>query len=170
MSTIQTNKTPDDRNMMTSIFVYLGYGLAAMAGLGETTYLLFGKKYKYLRENINHVLVWQFGAGTLLSIILMGIFESPVLFTNLKQVALVSLHSCLFYSELAPIPVCLSTYLSQHWRIFSIALQWYYPWRCNIQCCRPLILEHRNWMEVLGTVMVLLGSSLGSVWELLKSE
>ena len=161
-----SNKVDNNSN---TIFVYLGYCLAIMSGLAVLANLILIKKYTYLHKNINHVLFWQFGTGTLLSLIIVAIFEKPIALTKLIPIGLVLCHS-LGYTIHWP----LYLYSCRHISANTVNILWSTPVVFSLVMQYTALSHvnpgHRNWMEVVGVVLVLLGSSLGSLWELLKSK
>ena len=153
----------------SSTLVYIGYAMACITGLRCAANLLLLKKYTFLHENIHPVLSWQFITGTLVSIILMAILEHPVLMANWNEVTLVAVHS-LSFTIMWP----LYLYACQNLSANTISILWSTPVVFSLVMQYTVLSSiqpgHRNWMEVVGVVLVFLGTTLESVWKLLKSR
>ena len=149
--------------------VYVGYGLSAISGLGIILNLFLIKNYTYLNENIDQVLFWQFVIGTFVSVIIMAIYETPVLINDTFQGTLIAIHS-LSYTLLWP----MFLYASRHISANTVNIFWSTPVVLSLAMQYTVLSSiqpgNRNWMEVIGAALVLLGSALGSVWEILRSE
>ena len=105
------NAAPEDQNKFNVPIVLLSYGLAVISGLGVSVNLLVFKKYPYLEYNITEVLFWSFATGTILSAVIMGIFERPVLPYNWMDCLLVTAH-CLCFAAMWPLYLYACRYIS----------------------------------------------------------
>ena len=163
------NAAPEDQNKFNVPIVLLSYGLAVISGLGVSVNLLVFKKYPYLEYNITEVLFWSFATGTILSAVIIGIFERPVLPYNWMNCLLVTAH-CLCFAAMWPLYLYACRYISGN----TVNIIW------STKVVLFLVIQYtllssilpgkRNWIEVAGVILVLIGSTLGSVWELVKPE
>ena len=149
--------------------VVLGYGLAILAGCSISGSTLLLKRNPYLGEHMFDALFWVYLLASTISAVIMAIFENPALPTNLYEFLLIAIH-CITFTFAWPLWICGSK------RISGNAINIVYS-TCVVFVLIPqytllssILPGNRNWIEVVGVVLVLLGSSLGSVLELLKSK
>ena len=159
-----------DSGMFSTVFRLLfGYGLSFFAGFSWSCGVLIIKKQEYMRKNKTDVLFWVFLIGTLLSAIATSIFESPILPKSWMHVSLIFIHSAV-YAAMWPLMMFSAKTISGN----TITLI------CSMSIVGMLIPQYtvlssihpgnRNWMEVVGVVLVLLGSSFGSLFEFAKQK
>ena len=136
-----------------------------MSGLFLALDTLLIKKSTYLMENYVTATYWCYIIGTLISAVAMMIFEHLVLPENLYQVLLISGH-CMGFIVQWPLYAFELKYLSgttvailySTTVVFMLILQY--------TVLSSILPGHRNWIEVVGVVFVVLGSVLKSVFEL----
>ena len=92
----------DHGHIVCILFQILSYSLPVANGLSMTTDILVVKKRPYLSENITEVLFWCYLSNTVLSLVVMFIWENPVLPSNWFDNVLVSLH-CYGYVFIWPL-------------------------------------------------------------------
>ena len=145
----------------------LGYILPVISGTALTLDVLVLKKRPYLTENMIQVLFWSFAMNTLVSAILMLAMEKLVVPESWYDFTLVLIHG-LTYSALWPIYFYTAEHIEGNtYTLISatsvvLMLIFQYTFLSDIQ---P---GHRNWMEVVGALLVMLGFILGSFLGLLK--
>ncbi len=146
-----------------------GVVLAGFAGLMLTLLTFVVKQNPCLSEHRCRSLFWAFAACFVLSLVLTFVLEDPRWPTNLFDSVVVTIH-CLA-------SVC--TYFSAFY-----ALKYISGTTENVVLCTSIVLflipqytilasvmpGHRNWMEVVGVVMVLLGSISASLHEMFSSS
>ena len=143
--------------------------LSAVAGVGYSLSRLLLKRNPYLSENLTKVLFWSFIFGALLSAASMAVFETPVVTTNWVKILLIFGHCSSFV-----VGWVLALYSVKHisGNVINIisstsVVVMLLPQYTFLSSILP---GHKNWMEVLGVVLILLGSIMGSVIELCKSR
>ena len=148
--------------------ISLGYCSSSIAAIPVPANALLVKKYPYLWENISKVLVWAYLPGAILSSILSVITEKPVLPDNYYEMFMVS-GRCFCYLSIWPLTVFSARYISGN--SLSVLLS-----TCVVLMLIPqytvlarILPGKRNWMKVAGVIIILLGSSLGSIRELCKA-
>ena len=151
----------DVNNVLPYIYTCLG-------GIFLTTYFLTIRKYPYLSRNLFDICFWTFGVNSILSSILMLVFETPVLPMNWYDGLLAFIHGSAY-----GLNILVSTYALKYISgnvmnlIFSLNVVFFLVSQYTIlSSVRP---GHRNWIEGLGVGFVLMGSSLSTVREILKT-
>ena len=147
----------------------IGYSFSIIGGITLTFELLIIKRNPFLDDR--H-LFWAFLANTLLSAALMLALETPVLPSNWFDAAMVMIHSveCAVLWRLyiyAPKHISGNTLTLILTSNVVIMLIFQYTVLSSIH---P---GHRNWIEVIGVILVLAGCSVSSLLEVLnikKSE
>ena len=147
----------------------LGYVLAFGCGLNASLSMLIFKRRPYLGQHMGETMFWAFLISVLISAVPMVIYETITVPKTWFQVLLVSIH-------------CIGCILS--WPSYIYALRYVSGNTINIMYSTSVVLVlvpqytvlssihpgHRNWMEVLGVVLVLLGASFGSVLEIYSNR
>ena len=146
-----------------------GYTLSIITGFGVSLDVLVLKRNTFLTENKLITVFWMFCSGTIVSAAMMVVLEHPVSPGSWYQVFLVMGHS-VGYAFL--------------WMFYLFAVQYISGNTFNmIACICPVVMlipqytvlsslypGHKNWIEVVGVVLVLIGSMSGSVVELYESK
>ena len=162
----------DDNNTsyhVNSTLTVLGCCLPVITGIGITFTLILLKRRPYISEHMSHVLFWSFVSGTILSAIVMLLFESTVLPRKWPQILLIIVHCFCFIVG---------------WPLLLYAVQRISGNTINIINSASVVLMlvpqytvlssilpgQRNWMEGVGAVLVLSGSVFRSVLETMKCE
>ena len=107
-----------------------------------------------------------FLAGTLLSLIVMGIFERPTLPNNWLDVAYILIHGIAFAFNW-PLYIYILKHITAN--VFNII------WSTNTifmliaqyTILSSILPGHRNWIEVVGALLVMIGTSFGSIINIL---
>ena len=139
-----------------------GVVIAGFAGLMLTLILLI---VKHLSDHQCRSLFWAFTTCLVCSLLLTFILEDPVWPTSLSDSVCVTIH-CLasastWFGALHSFKHVSATILSV---IFSTSIVLFLIPQYTILA--SVMPGHRNWMEVLGVILVLLGSILGSLYEM----
>ena len=156
---------PDDHSNIAT--VAMAYGLAVASGVSISCYMLTFKRRSYISENLSIVLFWSCLLCAAVSIVAMAIIETPTFPSNWRDTTLVGIHAASFIIN---------------WPAFVYGFKHLSGNTVNIICCTTIVLMlipqytilssihpgHRNWIEVTGIVLVLLGTSSQSVLELVK--
>ncbi len=113
-------------------------------------------------------LFWSFIFSTIISFILMLLLEEPVWLQSIVEGAVVALH-CFFAFLTWILTMSALQYISGS--TFSIIYSTTVVFLLIPQytILSSILPGQRNWMEVMGVVMVLFGSSLASVMELIQT-
>ncbi len=143
----------------------IGVAVAGFGGLMYTMLTLVIKMYPCLSENRFRSLFWAFLTCLVCSTSLTFVLEDPVWPVTLLDIAAVSVHCiasvstwfCAVYAMQYASGTVVSIILSSSVVLFLI------PQYTVLSAVLP---GHRNWMEVVGVFMVLLGSISGSLYEL----
>ena len=146
-----------------------GYFLATVSGISTAADILLVKRYPYLAEHFLGVLFWCFASGTVLSVILMLLIEKPVLPDTWFDITMVLLHS-LIYALYWPFYMYAAATISGNTinniytssTVFTLIAQY-----TVLSSIHP---GHRNWIEVAGVVLVILGCTLSSIVQLFANK
>ena len=149
--------------------VVLGYGLAILAGCSISGSTLLLKRHPYLVDNKFDVLFWVCLLPLTISAVTMAIFEKPVLPANWYQFLLVVVHYITFVFSW-PLWMYGLQYISGNTTNIILSTTVVFVLIPQYTVLSSILPRNRNWIEVVGVILVLLGSSLGSIWELLKSK
>ena len=149
--------------LMSDIF---GYTTAASIGIFLGLYVIVLKRNPYINEHPLETLFWGWNFSTTVSVVLMFIFETPVLPSNWFDFAMVIIHgvTCaviwpfVMYGS-GVITVNTITIIMSTKSVFMLVSQY--------TVLSSILPGHRNWMEVVGVLLVLLGSSMSSILEIL---
>ena len=147
----------------------LGYLSAIVTGIANAFDILLIKRNPYIIEHMLEVLFWCFFTNTFLSVIFMVIMESPVVPNNWYDGVMVAVH-CLTCVAIWPLfmyaPKCISgntiTAISSTSVVFNLISQY--------TILSSILPGNRNWIEIVGVVLVLLGSAMASILEMLKGS
>ena len=147
----------------------LRYIFAIIPGLTLSLSFLLVKRKPFLKEHVFEVLFWTFFIHALLSAVLMGIVETPVLPSNWYDTALVTFHGTA-YSANIPLNIYAIRYVSGNTMnlVFSTSVVFFLIAQYTL--LSHILPGHRNWIEVVGVVLVLLGAAMSSVIELIRSK
>ena len=147
----------------------LKYMLPIVTGMVLTLDVVMLKRRPYLSQHIIEVLFWCFLLNTILSIILMLVFETPVLPNNWYEVVLIALHS-LLYLPVWPLYMFTVRYISGNTFNIISSSTVVFTLVAQYTVLSSVLPGHRNWIEILGVLLVLIGSTLGSILELVRGK
>ena len=158
-----TNITIENKGYgdITTTSLILGITLSGVSGITVSASTLILKRNQFLQTSISRNLFWDFVLSTLVSLIIMWIFEKPRLPKDWLQFWFVAGH-CLTYIFLWPSVIYSSRYISGTTMniVFSTAVVFMLIPQYTV--LSSILPGHKNWIEVVGAVLVFLGSSLGS--------
>ena len=167
-STVPPTMVPELRHHKWTLGV-LGYALPVIAGTACTLDVLVLKKRPYLTENMVQVLFWSFAVNTAISTIIMFAVEEPVLPNSWYDFSLVVAHA-LSYTFMFPVyfyaveKIEGNTYTLINSTSTVVMLVSQYTFLSSIH---P---GHRNWIEIFGAALVMIGFVLGSIMGLLRRQ
>ena len=156
----------DDNSHNNFLPSFLGYILAIATGLTFTLQIAMAKHYKSLftKGDLCVTLTWSYFAGTIMSIVPMLAFEKPVFPRSMGEFLLVSIHVGgyvimfpLFLYGSLKISGSLGSILRCTTLLFALVAQY--------TVLSEILPGHRNWIEVFGVVLVLIGTILSSIVE-----
>ena len=152
-----------------SVFSVLGLVLPIISGISMSSQTALVKTYPFVGEDVTITAFWSLIFCTIVSAVLMGIFENLTLPQNWMDVLFIGCHS-FSYGIILTTSLIVALYISGNTMniIFSTTVViMLLPQYTVLSSIHP---GHRNWIEVLGVVLVLLGSSFGSIVELLSGK
>ena len=147
----------------------IGYIFAALSGFTFSMDVLLVKRNPYFNENILEVVFWIFVTNTCFSVIVMFIVETPVLPGNWFDTAMVIFH-CLSYAAIWPLYIYAPKHISGNTVTAIVSTEVVFMLIAQYTVLSSVLPRHRNWMEVVGVILVLLGSSLSSIIEIFKKK
>ena len=166
-----TNTSINTENKQKGIFGYqldsklsqvIGFAMASIAGFFVTLDVLVTKYNTSFADYLLEIPFFAFIAGTLLSTIGMLILETPTLPTNWTDVLYIFIHT-VSYTMLWPLYIYVLQYISANayniiWSTSTVLML-----LAQYTILSRILPGHRNWMEVVGVLLVTIGSSLGSL-------
>ena len=162
------NLTAADQQLTDNGFTYhteiIGYALCILSGLSFIVNILLFKEYPYLTDNIMSVLFWCFLFCAIVSIGATATFETPDLPRDIYSLTLVGIHSLTFVF-LFPLTMYDAKYISGSTIniIFSLTVVTFLISQYTV--LSSMLHGHKNWIEVTGVILVLLGSTMESILE-----
>ena len=146
-----------------------GYTAVISGGILVAVDVLMLKKYPYISANPLEILFWVWSFGTTVSLILMFIIETPVLPSNWFDLSMVIIHSATC-AAIWPLGFYGSTIVTGNTFSLILSTQVVFMLIAQYTVLSSISPGQRNWMEVVGVIFVLLGSSLSSVLETLANR
>ena len=148
----------------------IGYILAACTGLLITLEILLVRyNPEHLsNKNIFIALFWTYTSGTIVSLVVMVIFEDPQIPTGFKEYFFTSCH-LLSYVFLMPLFMYGSSVTSGNAASIIDTSSIIAMLAAQYTILKDIHPGHRNWIEVLGVFIVLLGATASSILELCRS-
>ena len=131
--------------------------------------VLLVKRNPYFNDNILEVVLWSFVSNTFFSVVIMFILETPVLPNNWFDSAMVAING-LTYAGIWPLYIYAPKYISGNTVTAIISTQVVFTLIAQYTVLSSILPGHRNWMEVVGVILVMLGSSLSSLLEIFKRK
>ena len=145
------------------------YLIAVFTGIMLTLDIIILKKNPYLLENKAHTLFWLYLSNSLISCLLMAIFENLTMSSNWLDMFYMSLHSVVFML-IQPLYMIAASHITGNTiNVFysSIVIFMLVPQYTILSDIHP---GNRNWIEALGAVLVFLGTILTSLLEIFKNR
>ena len=145
--------------------VVIGYTLPIVTGFALSSDVVLVKRFPYLKKSLLEVAFWSLILSTSFSAVAMVIFENPVLITTLFEASMIAAH-CISYVFAWPLAVYGAAKVEGNvYNLIycTIVVFMLVPQYTVLSSILP---GNRNWIEIVGVVLVLFGSSLGSIWEL----
>ena len=140
----------------------LGYGLAAASGVSVALDTLTMKRNPSFSDFILELLFWCTLVGTGISAVAMGIIESPVLPRYWMDVLYVMIHS-FGYALNRPLYIYALQYISGNTFTIIWSTSTVFMLIAQYTVLSSIFPGHKNWIEVVGVVLVVIGSSLSSL-------
>ena len=140
----------------------VGCSIAAISGVFVTLDVLVMKYNTSFKDFLFEIPFFSFIVGTLISIVLMLILESPTLPTSWTDVAYIVIHTTSFAAGW-PLYIYILRYISANtfniiWSTITVFML-----IAQYTVLSSILPGHRNWMEVVGVLLVTIGSSFGSI-------
>ena len=153
-------------NSNSPLGLAIGYSFSIISGITLTLELLIIKRNPFLGDR--H-LFWAFLTNTLLSAILIFALESPVLPSNWFDAAMVTIHS-VKCAVLWRLYIYAPKYISGNTLTLILTSDVVVMLIFQYTVLSSIYPGHRNWIEVVGVILVLLGCSVASLLELLNTK
>ena len=147
----------------------IGHGSAVLCGLTFDLDVLMVKRNPYFNEDKLEVIFWIYFTNTIYSSIFIFILETPVLPSNWFDSVLVIVHG-LTYAAIWPLYIYGPKYISGHTVSAIISTQVVMMLIFQYTVLSSIHPGHRNWMEVVGVILVLIGSTASSVFEMFRNK
>ena len=146
----------------------IGHCLAVVAGSSLSLSVLIAKRDPYIKEHFMDVIFWSFLFNTVVSVVLMAVLENPVVPWNWFDMTMlagqaVASAGAWFLFIYAP------TFISGNTFTLILSTEVIFMLISQYTVLSSILPGHRNWIEVVGVVFVLLGSSLSSVFEMIRA-
>ena len=151
------------------VSVIVGYGAAVSHGIFLELYVLVLKKYPYINKHPLEILFWALIVGTSISSIPMFLTETPVLSNNWFDVGMVIIHG-VTCAGIWPLHMYGSGIINGNTVTIINSTKPVFMLISQYTVLSSILPGHRNWMEVVGVIFVLLGSSLSSVLEIVADS
>ena len=158
------------KNIFIGAFLQIiGYVFAVLSGVTLAIDLVLVKRNPYFNEHILEVLFWIFVSNTIFSIVIMFIVETSVLPSNWFDTAMVAMHG-LTYAGIWPLYIYIPKYFSGNTLTAIMSTQIAFMLIAQYTVLSSILPGHRNLMEVMGVILVLVGSGASSVFEMFKHK
>ena len=145
----------------------IGYILATCTGLLITMEITLYRYYpdQFSDKNLFTPLFWMYAFGALASLIIMAIFETPEMPTGFREYFFTGCH---FFSYVFILPLLMwgSSLTSGNTANIILSSSIIAMLAAQYTILKDIHPGHRNWIEVLGVFLVLLGATISSVVEI----
>ena len=148
---------------------FVGFGISVLAGLCTSANIMLVKKCSFLHEHMLETLFWSYGICTVLSTIVMSIFENPTLPEFGINYLYVTLH-CTTYVLHWPLYIYAARYISGTAINIVVSTSVVFMLIPQYTVLSTIFPGNRNWIEAFGACLVLVGCSLGSATEIGKKS
>ena len=129
--------------------------------------LLITKRNPYIIENTPSVLFWAFIGYVPISVVFMLIMETPVLPSNWFDTVMIIVHSCTCPGLFA-LYIYGPKYISGNTFTLILTTDLIFMLIAQYTVLSSILPGYRNWMEVVGVVLVLLECSMSTILEIIK--
>ena len=143
----------------------LEYILPAATGLTLTLDVILLRKRPCLNDHMFEVLSWCFLPNPIMSAILMALLETPAWPNNWLDGFCVTLHSCSFVF-LLPLYMLALKYISSNTIAIVSSSTVVFMLVSQYTVLSSILPGHRNWIEIVGVVLVMLRSAFTSILEI----
>ena len=150
-STVNFTKHSTGTGLVISEIV--GYTAAISGGILLSTEVVIVKRNPYINQHIVEVLFWGWTINTAVSLILMFTIETPVLPSNWFDVTMVIVHSgtC---AAIWPLMSYQTKTVAGNTATLILSAQVVFMLVSQYTVLSSILPGHRNWMEVVGVVLV----------------
>ena len=166
---LTTSNSTEIGNKNVLIYQIVGYTSAVLSGILLSLEILVVKRNPYIMEQPLIVLFWGWTFGTVASVIIMFIVETPVLPGNWFDVSMVTIHS-VTYTLVTPLLIYGSNTVSGNTVTVIVSTKSVLMLISQYTVLSSILPGHRNWIEVVGVILVILGASMSSILELIKNK
>ena len=148
----------------------IGYILAVCTGFVITLDMLTVRYYPsyFSNKNIFIALFWTYALGTIASLVIMVIFEDPQIPAGCREYFFTGCH-LLSYVFILPLFMYGSSVTSGNTANIISTSSIIAMLAAQYTILKNIHPGHRNWIEVLGVFIVLLGATISSILELCRS-
>ena len=148
----------------------IGYILAVCTGFVITLDMLTVRYYPsyFSNKNIFIALFWTYALGTIASLVIMVIFEDPQIPAGCREYFFIGCH-LLSYVFILPLFMYGSSVTSGNTANIISTSSIIAMLAAQYTILKNIHPGHRNWIEVLGVFIVLLGATISSILELCRS-
>ena len=147
----------------------LGFLLPIISGSIQSAQMVIVKKFPFIGKDVFITGFWTLLYGSIISAVLMLIFEIPTLPQNWIDILYILVHGLSYGITWSSI-IIVAFYLSGNTVNIIISTMVVFMLIPQYTILSSIYPGHRNWVEVLGAVLVLMGSSLGSIIKLLSAK
>ena len=163
---LSNNGVTRDINSTSLLSLAIGYSFSIISGVTSTLELLIIKRNPFLGDR--H-LFWAFLTHTLLSAALLFALETPVLPSSWFDATMVTIHS-VECAVLWRLYIYAPRFISGNTLTLILASDVVVMLIFQYTVLSSIHPGHRNWIEVVGVILVLLGCSESSLLELLNTK
>ena len=145
----------------------VGITAAVNTGIFFSLTVLVTKRNPYIIENIPSVLFWTFIGHVPISVGFMLLMETPVLPRDWFDTVMIIVHSCTCPGLFA-LYIYGPKYISGNTFTLILTTDVISMLIVQYTVLSSILPGHRNWMEVVGVIFVLLGCSMSAIIEIIK--
>ena len=159
------NCTQPDSLLRTTV----GFIVVIITGVMLSVCVLITIRNPCITENILQVLFWTFMMSTVISAVVMFALETPVLPSNVFDTVMVTMHSFLC-AGVWPLCIIAPKYISGNTFTLIISTDVVFMLISQYTVLSSILPGHRNWIEGVGVVLVLIGCSMSTIMEMVKDR
>ena len=147
----------------------VGFIEAIIAGVMLSVCVFITIRNPCITENILQVLFLTFMTSTFISAMVMLAMETPVLPSNVFDTVMVTMHS-LLCAGVWPLCIIAPKYISGNTFTLIISTDVVFMLISQYTVLSSILPGHRNWIEGVGVVLVLIGCSMSTIMEMVKDR